>query len=333
MVNINPEGLRGPKHSLKKAVGSKRILVLGDSFTWGAGVGDDETFSHILETLLQGKAEVINTGVNGYGTDQEFLFLKSEGFKYEPDLVMVTFVPNDIENNLLDFDRGGAGRKPKFLFNNDTLQLNNVPVPKMMETPGPVTLIKKFLQRNFHSYAFLKNVTTHLSYKFSRQPEQLESRSRAQKAKLQEARQTLGFENNIEAVYLPYLKDSTNTVLTEGWLLTQEILKEIDRFCRSIDARMLVVVVASRMEIYDTDWQQAVTKHSLDPARFDMSKLVRMFREFERETKIPVITLSERFREHQGERLYFVHDSHWNPSGHRLTAEIIHEYVTEHEML
>ena len=52
--------------------------MLGDSFTFGEDVGDDETYSHHLEQLLPG-TEVINLGVHGYGHDQMLIYLREEG--------------------------------------------------------------------------------------------------------------------------------------------------------------------------------------------------------------------------------------------------------------
>ena len=67
-------------------------------------VNDDETLGEQLRSLLQSQmdrpVEVINAGVSGFGTDQELLWLREEGVKYAPDLVLLAVYPhNDFMNN------------------------------------------------------------------------------------------------------------------------------------------------------------------------------------------------------------------------------------------
>jgi len=116
-LSINSKGLRDREYSYQKPDGTRRLLVLGDSMTWGLGVGDDEIFTEVLEEKLKRETpawEVINAGVSGWGTDQEYLFLKDEGFRYEPDIVMVVYyLVNDREDNVSTI-RYGLG-KPCFV--------------------------------------------------------------------------------------------------------------------------------------------------------------------------------------------------------------------------
>lgn len=81
-----------------------RILGLGDSFTMGSGVEEDETYLSILEAKLNNpspaQVEVINAGVAGWGTSHELELLSDSGSFFKPDLVLVGFYPNDIEDSL-----------------------------------------------------------------------------------------------------------------------------------------------------------------------------------------------------------------------------------------
>ncbi|HWX24140.1 MAG TPA: SGNH/GDSL hydrolase family protein, partial [Vicinamibacteria bacterium] len=90
-------GVRGSEErSYRKTQGSARILVFGDSFTFGEDVSDDETYPFFLERTLGG-IEVLNCGVQGYGHDQMFLYLREEGLRYKPDVVLLGFVAQDME--------------------------------------------------------------------------------------------------------------------------------------------------------------------------------------------------------------------------------------------
>jgi lysophospholipase L1-like esterase len=101
---INAEGMRDREvHPAAKGDSSVRILLLGDSFAFGVGVDYDSTWSVIFERrcLENGiKVEVIKTGVSGYDTRLELLYLYRLFPKYHPDIVLVAFLPNDLVTNL-----------------------------------------------------------------------------------------------------------------------------------------------------------------------------------------------------------------------------------------
>jgi len=130
LVNSNSKGIRGTQEfAWEKPAGVTRIVVLGDSFTFGEEVGDDETYSHHLQALLP-NSEVLNLGVHGYAHDQMLLYLKEEGLKYHPDIVILGFMPDDMERNILSF-RDYA--KPHFAVREGRLELTTGPVPRPEE--------------------------------------------------------------------------------------------------------------------------------------------------------------------------------------------------------
>jgi hypothetical protein len=125
-LNSNSKGLRGKaEYEYQRTAGKRRILVFGDSFTFGEEVSDDETYPHHLESALP-NTEVLNFGMQGYGHDQMLLYLKEEGVKYHPDIVILGFAYLDIYRNLWTFF---AYAKPKFELVSGRLELTNVPVP------------------------------------------------------------------------------------------------------------------------------------------------------------------------------------------------------------
>lgn len=75
-----------------------RVLFLGDSFTYGLGSGDDETFVHLVDEALE-RTEVINSGCNGYGQREQLAVLDTLGESLRPDLVVLMFFWNDLEDN------------------------------------------------------------------------------------------------------------------------------------------------------------------------------------------------------------------------------------------
>jgi hypothetical protein len=113
-VKINSAGFRDTEYELNKPEDIFRIIVLGDSFTFGHGVSDDETYPNQLEILLNQptqsvKYEVLNFAVDDYNAQQEFALLRTKGFAYNPDMIVIGFYYNDIEVKNLNPDQTKNG--------------------------------------------------------------------------------------------------------------------------------------------------------------------------------------------------------------------------------
>lgn len=98
-VRTNRLGLRSPEVPPKRA-GEFRILSLGESTTFGAGVENNATYSAILESLLNAdgptrRYRVINAGVSAYTSFQSLKYLELRGLELEPDLVLFYHEMND----------------------------------------------------------------------------------------------------------------------------------------------------------------------------------------------------------------------------------------------
>lgn len=130
-VRCNSRGLRDREHALAKPAGVRRIAVLGDSYAWGQGVEDDQTFAAVLERALPG-TETINLGVAAYTSVQELVLFEEEGVRYAPDWTVLLFCDNDLDSNFDDKD----GRRP-FVTSADgePLRLGNRPVPPAKTQP------------------------------------------------------------------------------------------------------------------------------------------------------------------------------------------------------
>lgn len=99
-IVINSHGLRDVERPWDKPAGLKRIVVLGDSFTFGMKVEAEASYPKALEKMLNEKGDrrrydVINAGVVAYSLCQERKWLELRGWRYEPDLVVVGFFGDD----------------------------------------------------------------------------------------------------------------------------------------------------------------------------------------------------------------------------------------------
>jgi len=99
----NSQGFRGTReYEITPPEDCLRIVVQGDSVTMGHGVKDNETYSYVLQEMLNKdgfRAEVINMGVSGFGTAEEIIQFHEVARKYKPDLVILGFFMNDPLNN------------------------------------------------------------------------------------------------------------------------------------------------------------------------------------------------------------------------------------------
>jgi hypothetical protein len=124
-TTINTSGYRGRAYAGQAAPGRKRIVMLGDSITFGHRLPDDQTFAALLDAR-SGRFEVVNLGVEGYGTDQQLLVLLGEGLRHRPDVVVLNFCSNDVLNNALDKDhQDGRTPKPYFTLEGGELRLHD----------------------------------------------------------------------------------------------------------------------------------------------------------------------------------------------------------------
>jgi len=99
-VEVNSKGLRDEEMPYEKPQGVRRLLSVGDSFAFGYGVELDQAFCKIAAAELGPPWEAINAGVPSWGTGDELDFFVTEGFRYEPDVVVLTcFLENDLRDN------------------------------------------------------------------------------------------------------------------------------------------------------------------------------------------------------------------------------------------
>ncbi len=130
-VHHNAEGFRDKPRGPKV---KKRIAFVGDSFVWGHDAEEGERFTDKLEALLPGW-EMINLGVSGYGTDQELILIQKWFDHYQPDIVVLVFCNNDLNDNAAHVTPGGY-YKPYFEVVEGRLMPRGIPVSKSMQYYG-----------------------------------------------------------------------------------------------------------------------------------------------------------------------------------------------------
>src|SRR5215470_4695783 len=126
-VRHNSLGLRERELS---DIAPDRFLFLGDSFTYGYDAEANERFSDLLQKALP-RYGIVNAGVSGYGTDQQFLLMKRLWNEIHPKYVVLTFcVDNDRDDNTSSY-RYRKYHKPYFARTGDgEWQVRGYPLPR-----------------------------------------------------------------------------------------------------------------------------------------------------------------------------------------------------------
>ena len=124
-VRHNEYGLRGGPIDLTSARGRPRVLALGDSFTWGYGVEEDETYCKLLSQSLD--IEVLNLGVSGFGTGQELLLLQDSIDRFDASAVVLFFDAATDLRDLVSANRWGHSKPRLGLSENGGVEVTDRP--------------------------------------------------------------------------------------------------------------------------------------------------------------------------------------------------------------
>lgn len=340
-VSFNSRGIRGPESlTYAKPEGVYRVLLLGDSFIEAVQVNESETLGEQLRGLLAARTgqavEVINAGVSGFGTDQQLLWLREEGAKYQPDLVLLAVYPhNDFMNNgePLESANRGAISKPFFALENGALQLRYFPfdpaaappvssplaeAPAPEIPPGPLTGLARGLKERSALYRYfdprIRLASPRLAAQLARigliepgQESQLVAQSRE---------------------YIPITYGVYATPLTPLWQeavdLTAALFAEFDRTAAGLGAERAALLIPAPETVYPGRWQQILTHFpAMQSGQWDTGQPERLAQAALASAAIPTLSLSAAFAENasDGPLLYLEEDAHWTAAGHALAAQ------------
>ena len=334
---INSKGLRGPELDYAKPSGVYRILVLGDSFTEGYTVVEDEIFTEVLRRDLEtrwgaGAVEVVNGGTGGYSTDQELLFFRGEGRRYAPDLVILAFVENDVWYNAQPaYPRAP---KPLFALRGGELVVSNLPVPELAtapdrspaETPGNAWhRARVFLGQHSALYTFVRDRVkgthwlhaTAIGLGLADPPDDLDA--------------TIDMPDACQV----FRREPTPAV-EQAWSLTEALLRTLRDEVERSGARFMVVNVPPSFDLDPDAWRDIRRKYGLDERDWSASAVTRHLVDLCSRNRIDLYDLTPAFAaaieagEDRPEPLYFPIDGHWTARGHRLAGERIAEALLSH---
>jgi hypothetical protein len=302
-ARANSRGMRDDEIAVPKPADVYRILVIGDSFTVGANVEQDEAYPQVLEQLLNTAGgpviEVVNAGTGGWSPYQYARYLEHYGAALEPDLVLVgVFVGNDVfidrfsSTQLMSAVLGRRVRqdaaqawwiKPKIL----AYENSHIARALMSKAPDSMDFGRRdCAEFNDYYIAVQKNrVATHLAVP---SPEQLQ----------------LGKRNVAE---LAAMRAMAATMGAEFAVL---ILPDENQINPALQQR---VIAASELDLYDFDQPQQWLNEQLAPQSITTLDLLDVIR--------------------ADERCLYMNDTHWIPAGHELVAEQVLEFLRARQLV
>lgn len=322
-IDVNSHGRRDRERSFDKPDGTCRIVVLGDSLMEGLQVAGQNTFSSVLETALRtdpsvapAHVEVLNTGVSGYGTDNELLYFRNEGYRYAPDLVILGFtIGNDIRNNqpqLEIINTGGEIRKPQFRLVNGALQPFDDRRP--IELRSRATRFKLWLNRHLRSYALMRDTRDKVRYAWRQ-------RRAAQ----------LGQEHAATPIDLDLFRTQLPEQWQHGWEITDALLATLNEEVRARGARLVVMAIPTYFQVDRREWDEMVGSLKLSESDWDLEQPNRTLAAILNKHGVELVDLRSAFvaqaQLRPEEQLYTHGDRHWNERGHQLAARVMQSHL------
>lgn len=346
-IEINSDGLRDEDHTIPKPENTVRIAVIGDSYAEALQVNLNETFWKVMQRKLEDcnafggkRVEVINFGVSGYGTAQEYITLKEQVWKYSPDIVLLAVTTN---NDITDNYRKFKGTEiPYFVYKDNELVLDD-----SFRNSARFKFNNSFLARtgnwlrdNLRVIQGIQEGQTYLKYKFNQwrkkepapdtaapppeQPPAGEATGEPGKAAGPQLGD-VGIDNEIYRV--PAGED-----WKEAWRVTEGLILKINEEVRQKNAKFLLVVLSNGAQVYpDPQARADFMKYAGADDIFYPDTRIKKLAE---ENSIPVLTLAPALQNYAEKNHVFLHGfeknlgfGHWNQAGHRAAGEMIGENI------
>ena len=315
-VRCNSQGLRDSEKRFAKPPGIRRIVVLGDSFMWGYGVENEEMFSAVLQDLISG-SETVNFGVNGYSTVQELVRLEIEGLRYEPDVTVLVFVWNDLEDN---FDDKHGGRPVAVLEEDNSLRIANRPVRRHWKSP-----LKQWFRHHSHLFRFGEYNIELLKLKFrDNQRADLsipEITAPGVAFAAENDKKTARMKFSMTDIYAP-----PGPEIDFAWKAIEVLLGRIKQLTTKEGGRLVVVYAASLEAVDRGIFVKLIRKFGQDPdsMAFNWDRPSNRLGEVCAALDIPYVNLNPVFRQQfKKTELFLKKNPHWSMAGHRLAAQTV----------
>ena len=320
-VEVNAGGWRDLEHARAKPADVYRIAVLGDSYAEAMQVKRAETFWALLPERLRAgcgfqsakRIEVLNFGVSGYGTAQEYLTLETAALAYRPDLVLLQFTNgNDVRNN--SFALEDERNRPFFL----------------LQADGGLTVDRSFTETAF--YRERSSAAWELIRKATDYSRVVQLVRAVREAPLFAKAQAQGAEHGLT---LDALVPPREPRWEEAWRTTEALLSRTAGLAERNGARLVVVSVPYSVQVDPRRKYREELQAQLGvPDLFYAERRIGALAQRGGFEAVPIAPEMQRRADEQGTYFHGFSNSamgsgHWNVAGHSAAAEIIAARICE----
>lgn len=341
----NEFGFRSPNHAIPKPRDVFRIVVLGDSYTYGIGVDDDQVYSRILEKhLSEGpipepwrRVEVINLGIPNRAVGDYLLYFEHLGLLYEPDLTIVAvFSGNDVTDYL-----AASIPMADTMTSKDGLYFGARNVLRIL-TPRTFKLLRSAKKQ----WKYRNLVKLRPDVPWDRQDLDRFLRaggmdSVAVHHALQQAPTQMIDDVLNNRIFRPtfarWLSGDSASPLDPRTFdaqkeTTQRYLERIFRLARQNHSEILVCNVPSPFLVTDlshTMWKAIPTSSTV------LSQATEFIHDVSLANRVSYLDLSDSLhhRSREGTTVYYPYDLHWTEAGHAIAARTILAKIVEGKLL
>ncbi len=315
----NNRGMRGPgDYSYEKTPGVFRIAVMGDSYTFGVGVGTDETYASVLQTRLDAEEpsrhEVMNFGVSSFSPTLEFIYLKKELFRYKPDMLILAMDFCDIqddyfyEKNLIYDKKGDITGCDPFTYKGHP----NI-WKRLKEGSIFFSIIDEKVVQSFNKMKTLGFIEYYKN-KFSGKRNKTEILTNLR-------------IDNIEFDRFVFVRENKNPeIVNRHWKRTAAQLAAIKKFCDEQKIEFLLVTYPYGHQVGVNQWTRGRHYWAFEDNRvYEAGEALSLIRQFTEDNGIEWIDLLPVMRQNSDKILYYDSDGHWTAAGHAVTADALFE--------
>ena len=320
-VSINSDGLRDREHVIPKPPNVFRVAILGDSFTEALQVDLHDTYWKVAEKSLQtrqlnGEPEIefVNFGVMGHGTAQELLMLRHYVWKYDPDLVLVAFCHNDIQNNSRKL--GGGEMRPYYVLRDNALHLDT----SFRESDAYLAAHSQY--ENWKATIVNCSYTLQLLKQVKMNWHLRHDRMRA----TQRGAEDVGSD-------FDFYKAPESETAQMAWNVTERLLVEIRSDVVHRNRRFGLLAVTTPLQVNPN---LEVRTRALEKRQAqDLFYVERRLTELAERYDFPILTLAEPMQKQADSQDLYLHGfantemgtGHWNEAGHALAGEHLAEWL------
>jgi len=318
----NNRGMRGPgDYDYKKKDNVFRIAVLGDSFTFGVGVKEDETASYLLEKLLNGSGsgryEVYNFGVNSYSPILEYIYLTKEAVRYDPDTVILMLDICDPQDDYLYEPHIVYGERGDIL-GCDPMRVNGKPdIEALCMKYSRLFYILD--QKLFQSFRKIKTIgfRRYISNKFNGIRN----------------KQEILLNRDIDNIYfdrfLMFREGKDRNIVMRHWERTAKYIVMIKGYLDERRIKFLLVTYPYGHQVGEGQWAKGRRYWGFEDNRvYDPKDGFAIIKGFAERNGIDLLNLYDAMAKNRKEKLYFNNDGHWTQKGQETAAKTIFDSLT-----